>query len=179
MTLVRFSQWAIQCPELDFEYVFYWSINLFLFFYVSNACNAISFVRYKNYIGPSRVSPLEVNIHYTSPDLKRSTLQCNFKTAICLTPILSQECFLVNPSTTGLRNKYISGYFHQLEWQRFEGFVCMVFDKSSMVAQINNRTISFGTMGPSKCLSLIAYHFSLLFINASLFSGSWRILVTI
>jgi hypothetical protein len=93
---------------------------------------------------------MDVNILYTSHDYKRSVLQCNYRTAICLTPILSNECFLITASTTGLRNKFISGYFHQLEWQRFEAFACMVFNKPSMVAQLNNGAISFGTLGPTK-----------------------------
>lgn len=188
MTLVRFSQWAVQCPDLDFEYAFNFMFTIIQSVdlspppsCISNACNAIRFIRHKNFIGPSRISPLDVNIYYTSPDFKRSTLQCNFKTAICLTSILSQECFLINPSTTGLRNKYISGYFHQLKWQHFEAFACMVFNKTSMIAQINNHMISFGTMGPSKCLYISAYHYLsfALFINALLFSGSRCILVAI
>ena len=107
---------------------------------------------------------MNINIYYTTPDCKRSILQCNFKTAICLSPILSQECFLINPSTTGLRNKYISGFFHQLEWERFEAFACMVFNKKTMTAQINNHAVSFGTMGPSKCLLKSTYsYFNLLY----------------
>ena len=173
MSLVRFSQWAIQCPELDFEYVFKFILYIiqlfnFLLFCVSNACNAIRFTRYKNFIGPSRISPLDVNILYTTRDFKRSTLQCNFKTAICLSAILSQECFLISASTTGLHNKYISGHFHQLEWERFQAFACMVFNKPSMIAQINNYAISFGTMGPSKSLLTFSI-FSLLFLIDALF----------
>jgi hypothetical protein len=79
------------------------------------------------------------------------------KTAICLSAILSEESFLITASTSGLLNKYISGHFHQFEWQRFEAFCCMVFNKPSMIAQINNQSISFGTMGPSKCMSVMFF----------------------
>jgi hypothetical protein len=114
------------------------------------ACNAIRFVRYKNFINPSRISPLDVNILYTSQDRKRSILQCNFRTAICLTPILTRDSFLVNPTPYALRNKYLSGHPHQQEWQRLAGFTCMVFDRPTMTAQIFNNAVSFVTMGPKR-----------------------------
>ncbi|KAF8973569.1 hypothetical protein BDZ97DRAFT_1912054 [Flammula alnicola] len=134
MSLVNFSEWAVQCPNMDFD----------------AACDAIRFARYKNFINPSRISPLDVNILYTTHDRKRSVLQCNFKTAICLTPVLSRDSYLVNPTTSGLRNKYLSGHPHRQEWQRLEGFACMVFDKPVMVAQIHKEAISFMTMGSFK-----------------------------
>ncbi|KAF8181501.1 hypothetical protein BJ912DRAFT_928954 [Pholiota molesta] len=132
--LISFSQWSNQCPNLDFD----------------AACDAIRFVRYGHYINPSRISPLEVNILYTSYDRKRSVLQCNFRTAICISPILSVESYLVEPAKSGLKNKYLSGHFHLQEWQRLAGFSCMVFDRPSLVAQIYNDTISFVTSGPLK-----------------------------
>lgn len=122
---------------------------------ISVACDAIRFVRYKNFINPSRISPLDVNIFYTSHDRKRSVLQCNYKTAICLSPILSRDSHLINPASFGLRNKFVSGHFHQQEWQRFQGFACMVFDRPSMVSQIYNDAISFVTMGPLKGMPII------------------------
>ncbi|KAF8962224.1 hypothetical protein BDZ97DRAFT_1920698 [Flammula alnicola] len=134
MALVQFHEWSVQCPNMDFD----------------TACNAVRFVRYKNFINPSRISPLDVNILYTTHDRKRSILQCNYKTAICLTPVLSRDSHLVSPASSGLRNKYVSGHFHQQEWQHFEGFACMVFDKPTMIAQIQNEAISFVTMGPLK-----------------------------
>ena len=111
---------------------------------------------------------MDVNILYTTRDFKQSTLQCNFKMAICLSTILSQECFLISALTTGLHNKHISGHFHQLEWEHFQAFACMVFNKPSMIMQINNHAISFGTMGPSKG-SFTFNIFSMLFLIDALF----------
>ncbi|PPQ75834.1 hypothetical protein CVT25_008944, partial [Psilocybe cyanescens] len=131
MELVNFYQWSEQCPTLDY----------------GNAMNAITFQRYNNFINPSRVSPLDVNTLYTSDDRKRAILQCNYNTAICLTPILSRDSCILEPSPQGLRNKYLSGHFHHQEWERFAGFACMVFDHKVMVAQIRDGVMSFGTMG--------------------------------
>lgn len=129
---------------------------MFLWFFLfikscsSLACAAVSFTRYKHFVNPSRASPLDVNIQYTTYNNRRSSLYCNYKVAICLSPMLSNESHLLAPAPFGLKNKFISGYFHQQEWQRFKGFSCMVFDKPSMVAQIFNSSISFTTFGSLK-----------------------------
>ncbi len=115
----------------------------------SLACDAIRFTRYKNFINPSRLSPTEVNIYYTSDDRKKSILQCNYKTAICLSLIYTCDSFLLSPSTDKLCNKYLSGCFHTQEYQRFEGFACMVFNRPAMLVQIKQRAIQFNTLGSS------------------------------
>lgn len=125
--------------------------------------NAITFQRYNNFINPSRVSPLDVNTLYTSDDRKRAILQCNYNTAICLTPILSRDSCILEPSPQGLRNKYLSGHFHHQEWERFAGFACMVFDHKVMVAQIRDGVMSFGTMGYKGMY--LAFSFLFLFAN--------------
>lgn len=127
---------------------------------------AVRFVQYKNFINPSRISLLDVNIHYTTHDCKCSVLQCNMQTAICLSTILTEhESFLVKPMIYGLKNKYIAGHFHSQEWQRFEGFVTMVFDNPVMTAQLYNRAISFATMGAAKgAVTFFFFHFDSAFL---------------
>ncbi|PPQ85816.1 hypothetical protein CVT25_011083 [Psilocybe cyanescens] len=131
MSLVNFEHWADQCPNLDYD----------------NAYRAVTCQQHKNFINPSRVSPLDVNILYTSNDHKRAILQCDNVTAVCLSPLLSRDSCILEPSLHALRNKYLTGHYHHQEWEHFAGFACMVFGHKVMVAQIRDGVLSFGTMG--------------------------------
>lgn len=177
-TVSRYVLWVcINSLFLMFSSVSNW---LFLSFY-SVALATVWFIRYKNFINPSRVSPLDVNIFYTTHDRKRSLLQCNLKTAICLSPILSRDSYLLTPTSFGLRNKYISGHFHSQEWQCFEAFATTVFDKPVMTAQLYNDALSFVTMGPGKGKSSYVFIslFHLLFLLIKIwtfYDRSWWVL---
>lgn len=131
------------------------------------------FTRYKNFINPSRLSPTEVNIYYTSNDRKKSILQCNYKTAICLSVIYTCDSFLLSPSTDKLCNKYLSGCFHMQEYQRFEGFACMVFNRPAMLLQIKQGAVQFNTLGSSYAKGMCSCYFDtliLIYLFRSIFS---------
>uniref|UniRef100_A0A8H8CF40 Uncharacterized protein n=1 Tax=Psilocybe cubensis TaxID=181762 RepID=A0A8H8CF40_PSICU len=114
---------------------------------LQNAYDAVTFVRNKNFINPSRVSPLDVSILYMGNDRKRATLQCNSVPAICLSAILTRDSYLLEPISKGLCNKFLSGHMMHQEWERFAGFACMAFGHQVMVASIRDKAITFGTMG--------------------------------
>ncbi|KAH9474154.1 hypothetical protein JR316_0013557 [Psilocybe cubensis] len=128
---VSFSLCGENFPEMNFE----------------NAYDAVTFVRNKNFINPSRVSPLDVSILYMGNDRKRATLQCNSVPAICLSAILTRDSYLLEPISKGLCNKFLSGHMMHQEWERFAGFACMAFGHQVMVASIRDKAITFGTMG--------------------------------
>ncbi|KAJ7270155.1 hypothetical protein B0H12DRAFT_1178325 [Mycena haematopus] len=42
--------------------------------------------------------------------------------------------------------KWISGVFHDQDWERFEAILCLVFHETTMFSQITDKAISFQTM---------------------------------
>ena len=115
----------------------------------SPALAAIRFVRHRNFINPSRISPLEVHTIHTSLDGSRSQLHVDRRLAVCLSPLLVNESHLMTPTDRGLRNKFIKGTLHQQEMERFVGLTCMAFGQGKMLhAQIERDAMIFSTMAP-------------------------------
>ncbi|KAJ7848381.1 hypothetical protein B0H14DRAFT_3453194 [Mycena olivaceomarginata] len=60
------------------------------------------------------------------------------------------ESHVVAPMRIGIKSerqrKWISGVFHDQEWERWEAIVCLVFHEKIMYSQITDKAISFQTM---------------------------------
>lgn len=85
---------------------------------------------------------------YTAHDNTKSALHADQRLAICLSPILVEECHLLTATDRGLRNKFIKGRLHEQEMQRLVGATCMVLGHGPVLhAQIDRDMMVFSTMG--------------------------------
>jgi hypothetical protein len=107
---------------------------------------AIQFVSYKVYINPSRISPVDVSVHQmTGAKPKYNLYTSDNQPAICISTIFCDGSHVVEPSTRGLVQKWLSGIFHTQEWERFVGFMCMVFNQPRLSAQLTKDSVQFST----------------------------------
>lgn len=85
----------------------------------------------------------------------KDAIQNRARMAICLSTILVTESQVTTPSSGGLKNKYIKGPLHTQELERMAAYLCMCFNRNTLVAQFDgDQNLSIGTMGlkDSTCL---------------------------
>ncbi|KAJ7635505.1 hypothetical protein DFH06DRAFT_1336526 [Mycena polygramma] len=132
---VQFSSWFAQNPRM----------------LASNSMNAILFVEAgPNFINLSRVSPLRLSCRVSPGSSTTHRLFAEDRIAVCVSAICCTESYVVAARRVGAKSerqrKYISGVFHDQDWERFESIVCLVFSEQTMYGQIEGKAISFQTM---------------------------------
>lgn len=118
----------------------------------SNSIGAMLFVEASpNFINPSRVSPVRLSIQGGSGPSTTQRLLVEGRVATCVSAVFCSESVVVSAEKIGPRSdrtrKWVSGIFHNQDWERFESLMCLVFGQELMYAQINSRkAIAFQTM---------------------------------
>ncbi|KAJ7183730.1 hypothetical protein C8R46DRAFT_1209879 [Mycena filopes] len=117
----------------------------------ANSVGAMVFVEAKpNFVNVSRISPLRLNTRVSTGSSSTYRLHIDDRVAICVSAMCTTESFLVAPKRIGLKTermrKWVSGVFHDQEWERFESAVCLLFHEQMMYSQITNKALSFQTM---------------------------------
>ncbi|KAJ7115114.1 hypothetical protein C8R43DRAFT_961204 [Mycena crocata] len=118
----------------------------------NNAFNAVLFVEaLGRYMNPSRSSPGKASIQLTSGANPSQRLNFNDHIAICVSSLFCTESFVTQPKKIGANSdrlrKWISGVFHNQEWERFEAYMSLVFGEPLMHAQLSpEKALSFQSM---------------------------------
>ncbi|KAJ7114753.1 hypothetical protein C8R44DRAFT_880832 [Mycena epipterygia] len=78
-------------------------------------------------------------------------LHVDDRIATCVSALFCSESKLVSPQKIGGKSdrmrKWLSGIFHNQEWERFESLMCLVFGETVLRAQISTKhAVSFQTM---------------------------------
>ncbi|KAJ7441881.1 hypothetical protein FB451DRAFT_1190858 [Mycena latifolia] len=117
-----------------------------------NCIGAMLFVETSpNFINPSRVSPLRLSRQSTSGSSGSHRLAVDNRLATCVSAVFCAESVVVTAGKIGPKSermrKWVSGIFHNQDWERFESLMCLVFGEDVMYGQINSKkAISFQTM---------------------------------
>ncbi|KAJ7720721.1 hypothetical protein B0H16DRAFT_1699910 [Mycena metata] len=103
------------------------------------------------FINPSRVSPLRLASQTSTGSSPTQRLQVGNRIAVCVSALFCSESVLVEPAKIGPKSermrKWVSGVFHNQEWERFESVMCLVFGEDLMYSQISpKKAVSFQTM---------------------------------
>jgi len=118
----------------------------------SNSIGALLFKEAEpNFINPSRVSPLKLSRQLTSGSSPTQRLLVGTRIAVCVSALFCSESVVVEPARIGAKSermrKWVSGIFHNQEWERFEALMCLIFGEDVMYSQISPKmAISFQTM---------------------------------
>jgi len=104
-----------------------------------------------SFVNLSRVSPLRLSKQAAVGASATQRLLVDGKIAICLSAVFCTESMIVSAGRIGTKTdrtkKWISGIFHNQDWERFESVVCLVLGEDLMYTQINNKkAVSFQTM---------------------------------
>ncbi|KAJ7708002.1 hypothetical protein B0H16DRAFT_1746370 [Mycena metata] len=104
-----------------------------------------------NFINPSRVSPLSLSRQAATGPSATQRLLYDGQIAVCLSAVFCTDSVVVSAGKIGGKSermrKWLSGIFHNQDWERFESLMCLVFGQDVMYAQISNKkAISFQTM---------------------------------
>ncbi|KAJ7171044.1 hypothetical protein C8R46DRAFT_1216644 [Mycena filopes] len=104
-----------------------------------------------NFINPSRVSPIRLSSRPSAGSTTTQRLHVDDRIATCVSALFCSESKLVVPAKIGAKSermrKWISGIFHNQEWERFEALVCLVFGEQVLRAQLTPKhALSFQTM---------------------------------
>ncbi|KAJ7462650.1 hypothetical protein B0H11DRAFT_1923118 [Mycena galericulata] len=79
------------------------------------------------FINPARISPVQIETRPTSNGSTQRRLYVDGKVAICVSPGMCSESFLVRPHTgggaNGRKRKLIALTLHNQEWERWESFM--------------------------------------------------------
>ncbi|KAJ7722043.1 hypothetical protein B0H16DRAFT_1699454 [Mycena metata] len=117
-----------------------------------NCIGAMLFVECKpNFINPSRVSPLCLSRQASAGTSGTQRLMYDGQIAVCLSAVFCTDSVVVTAGKIGGKSermrKWVSGIFHNQDWERFESLMCLVFGQDILYAQISNKkAISFQTM---------------------------------
>ncbi|KAJ7085286.1 hypothetical protein C8R44DRAFT_752885 [Mycena epipterygia] len=105
-----------------------------------NAISAMLFTHAEPcYINPSRVSPLLLSRQLAAGSSATQRLMLDKRVAVSV-PVK------LGPKSERMR-KWLSGVFHNQDWERFEALMCLVFGEELMYAQLSKKkAIAFQTM---------------------------------
>ncbi|KZT23615.1 hypothetical protein NEOLEDRAFT_1179854 [Neolentinus lepideus HHB14362 ss-1] len=97
------------------------------------------------YLNLSRVSPGILLPPSGSGQLSLKTVPG--EPALCVSVVSVQECHLVFPKLfSGWKQKYLTGIFHTIEWERFASVVCTACNRTEgMAARLDGSAIQFST----------------------------------
>lgn len=118
----------------------------------SNSIGAILFEQATpNFINPSRVSPVRLSRQPSPGSAGTQRLHVDNRIAVCVSALFCAESKIVTPTKIGGKSermrKWLSGIFHNQEWERFQSLMCLVFGEHLLRAQISpKKALSFQTM---------------------------------
>ncbi|KAJ7637962.1 hypothetical protein DFH06DRAFT_1335610 [Mycena polygramma] len=118
----------------------------------SNSIGAIVFERGEpKFINPSRISPVVLSRQVVPGSTATQRLHVDGRVAVCVSALFCTESKLVSPAKIGGKSermrKWVSGIFHNQEWERFESLICFVFGEQVLRAQLSSKkALSFQTM---------------------------------
>ncbi|KAJ7018903.1 hypothetical protein C8F04DRAFT_1189381 [Mycena alexandri] len=133
---VKFSHWSTHIRKM----------------LASNSLGSVIFERGEpRYINPSRVSPMILSRQTVPGNSGTQCLQIDGRVAVCVSALFCTESKLVSPAKIGGKvermRKWISGIFHNQEWERFESLICLVFGERVLRAQLTpKKALSFQPM---------------------------------
>ncbi|KAJ7169024.1 hypothetical protein C8R46DRAFT_1218391 [Mycena filopes] len=104
-----------------------------------------------NFINPSRVSPMKLSRQASTGSSPTNRLLTGTKIAVCVSAMFCSESVVTEAAKIGPKSdrmrKWVSGIFHNQEWERFEALMCLVFGEEVMYSQITpKKAIAFQTM---------------------------------
>jgi hypothetical protein len=104
-----------------------------------------------NFINPSRVNPVHLSIQASSGPSAARRLLVRGKIAVCVSPVFCSESVVVTAQRIGQKSerirKWVSGIFHNQDWERFEALMCLAFGEEVLYAQIDSRkALAFQSM---------------------------------
>ncbi|KAJ7028254.1 hypothetical protein C8F04DRAFT_1237675 [Mycena alexandri] len=104
-----------------------------------------------NFINPSRVSPLRLSRQASPGSNPTYRLLVGTRIATCVSALFCSESVIVEAAKIGAKSermrKWVSGIFHNQEWERFEALMCLVFGEQTMYSQITpKKAVAFQTM---------------------------------
>ncbi|KAJ7661404.1 hypothetical protein DFH06DRAFT_1325703 [Mycena polygramma] len=117
-----------------------------------NSYGALTFKEAEpNFINPSRVSPLRLSRQASPGSSPNLRLLVGTRIAVCVSAVFCSESVLVEAGRIGPKSdrvrKWVSGIFHNQEWERFEALCCLVFGETVMYGQISSKkAVAFQTM---------------------------------
>jgi hypothetical protein len=123
--------------------------------------SAMVFTRCEEFVNVARISP---NLLVMKPPvINKPHLRINVaadtsanatsQVAICVSPGMATECFLVQPhpgsgSAPRMRS-YMSLMFHNQEWERWEAVMCLCFGESCLYTPMTKFAVHMGSiLGP-------------------------------
>ncbi|KAJ7664486.1 hypothetical protein DFH06DRAFT_1324037 [Mycena polygramma] len=119
---------------------------------VSNSYGAVVLQRCApNYVNLSRVSPAVLSRQSVPGSSATQRIHVDNRVAICVSALFCTESKLVSPAKIGGKSerlrKWVSGIFHNQEWERFESLACLVFGERILRAQLTSKkALAFQTM---------------------------------
>lgn len=117
-----------------------------------NSIGAMLFVEAApRFINPSKVSPIRLSSQISGVGSSSIRLCVDKHVAVCVSAVFSTESVLTAPAKLGGNSertrKWLSGVFHNQDWERFESLMCLVFGHHILYGQISpKKAISFQTM---------------------------------
>ncbi|KAJ2913598.1 hypothetical protein MD484_g6812, partial [Candolleomyces efflorescens] len=126
-----FCQWGVACPSMN---------GLF----VQDVVRFVESPTFK-YINPSRASPLVVHLRETNNRPPRYQLMRDRKVVYAVSCGKVEKCHLVTPYKYAMQQKFINISLHKQEWERWMGWICMVFGQSSLDAQYASSALQLAT----------------------------------
>jgi hypothetical protein len=118
----------------------------------SNSVPALLFVKAPGgFINPSRINPSCISVQSTTVDGSRYIMMSSGAVATCVSSVMSTESRLVYGRSVGksLPRKWLTGMFHNQEYERFSALVCMAFGVAVVYGQLSNGGVMFQTrLGP-------------------------------
>lgn len=106
------------------------------------------------YINPARISPERVSATAIKSAVDGSggnfRLSKDGSPAICVTAGMCLDSRLIEPVYTSgsdaMLHKYIAVIFHSQDWQRWEAFMCQLFGKPRMYANMADSALQIGSV---------------------------------
>jgi hypothetical protein len=115
----------------------------------SLALRAIRFVSTGHFVNPSRASPTVITVREISSGAvshsRRFHAYVESSPAIFVSAIFSELSKMREPTQHGLPQNMLQGKFHTQEWDRFVAFMCMVFGKRELNANVARDSMHFVT----------------------------------
>ncbi|KAJ7440930.1 hypothetical protein B0H11DRAFT_2252467 [Mycena galericulata] len=102
------------------------------------------------FINPARISPALIETRPASNGSTQRRLNVEGKVAICVSPGMCSESYLVRPhvgsGVNGRKRKFISLTLHNQEWERWESFMCLCFAQAHLFTPMTRSAIQIGSM---------------------------------
>lgn len=149
---MNYDQWHELCPFMDGRYAccLLYFLGSFANRPFRKSLSAMQFVAFQRVVHLARSDPRAFAAR-TTPSSGRSrlmTMNDADVAIISVVPIRVSECHLKTPGNLG--RKYVRGFMHTQDQERFISVVCMVFGENSMHCNMKGDEFTFETWGEGK-----------------------------